>query len=390
MNTEKEIKKIDSAITELVYPKEAIKKAYNYYHKRRDASQFKHIEENYGIGVPTGVGFNPLVRPHIDRLVGEYLGLTPDLKISCKDPSTLNNIMRDKEISIKKAQSDELKKYIRNNIVASIIDNKESVYDPYIEKELQKIKDDIDESFVSEYEIAAQNILDYIKQSRNIDIETKMQELLTDLLVSGTAYFRTRPTSSGDNIRFDVHNPIDTFVEKNPNSMYLADSRRAVIRKYMSMEDIISEYGELLSKEDLKYIRESDSSIENDNGVYYIRATSSELSGPWNSQHTGILGGLEVHPTWPGDDSRYGSVYNRKVWTVYEVEWIEVDSKGVQTRHEGVRIGDKVYICKGESEYVIRSKDDPKKCRLSLNGLFLLSKNGNPHSIIINTMDLQD
>ena len=75
MNTEKEIEKIDHAITELVYPKEAIKKAYNYYHKRRDASQFKHIEENYGIGVPTGVGFNPLVRPHIDRLIGEYLGL---------------------------------------------------------------------------------------------------------------------------------------------------------------------------------------------------------------------------------------------------------------------------------------------------------------------------
>ena len=118
MNTENEIKKIDSAIAELVYQKTAIKKAYNYYHKRRDASQFKHIEENYGIGVPTSVGFNPLVRPHIDRLVGEYLGLNPDLKITCKDSDTIDNVMRDKQLAIRNAQAEELRKYIRNNIKA--------------------------------------------------------------------------------------------------------------------------------------------------------------------------------------------------------------------------------------------------------------------------------
>lgn len=390
MNTENEIKKIDSAIAELVYQKTAIKKAYNYYHKRRDASQFKHIEENYGIGVPTSVGFNPLVRPHIDRLVGEYLGLNPDLKITCKDSDTIDNVMRDKQLAIRNAQAEELRKYIRNNIISSILENKESAYDPFIEKQLAKIKDNIDESFVSEYEIAAQNILKYIKQSRSIDIESKMQELMTDLCISGTAYFRVRPTSSKDNIRFEVNNPIDTFVEKDPNSIYLADSRRAVIRKYMSAEDIISEYGEDLSRDDIKEIRENASSNENDTGVYYVRATSNELGGVWDSSHTGILGGLEVHPVFD-DDLGYNHNYNSKIWTVYEVEWIEVDYKtGVQTRHEGVRIGESIYICRGESDYIIRSKDNPKKCRLSVNGLFLLSKNGEPHSIILNTMDLQD
>ena len=120
---DKEIKKIDSAITELVYDKTAIKKAYNYYHKRRDAEQFMHIEENYGIGVPTGVGFNPLVRPHIDRLIGEYLGLEQDLKISCKDSATLDNIMRDKQIAINKGCADYLKRYLQNNIIEVENDN---------------------------------------------------------------------------------------------------------------------------------------------------------------------------------------------------------------------------------------------------------------------------
>ena len=387
MNIEKDIKKIDAAITELIYDKRAIKKAYNYYHKRRDSEQFLHIEENYGIGVPTGVGFNPLVRPHIDRLVGEYLGLEQDLKISCKDSSTLDNIMRDKQIAINKACSDYLKKYLQNNIIASILENKESTIDPYIDKELDKIKANIEESFVSEYEVAAQNILDYIRQSRNIDIKNKMHELLIDLLVSGTCYYRVKPTSSGDNIDFEVLNPINTFVEKDPNSIYLADSRRAVIRKYMSIEDVISEYREYLSKNDIESLKNS-SVATNDSGVYYIRAASDSLQSVWNSNHTGVLGGLEVHPTWPDDG--YNNNYNNKLITVYEVEWIEVDKDGVQDRYEGVKIGDEIYITKGKSEYINRSKDNPKRCRLSVNGLFLLSKNGEPNSIVLNTMDLQD
>lgn len=79
------------------------------------------------------------------------------------------------------------------------------------------------------------------------------------------------------------------------------------------------------------------------------------------------------------------------MWTVYDVEWIEVDYKtGKQTRHEGTKIGDEIYITRGESEYIIRTKDNPNKCKLSINGLFFLDKNGDPNSMIIKTMDLQD
>lgn len=56
MSKQKEIDKINRHINELVYDKSQLKKAYNYYHGVRDAEQFKHIEENFGIGVPTSVG----------------------------------------------------------------------------------------------------------------------------------------------------------------------------------------------------------------------------------------------------------------------------------------------------------------------------------------------
>lgn len=390
MNVDKEIQQIDAAISELVYDKAALRMAYNYYHAKRDANQFKHIEENYGIGVPTEVTFNPLVRPHIDRLVGEYLGLNQDLKTTCKDTETLNNILREKQIAIANEINNYLTNYLENNIIGSILNDKESIIDPFIENELSKIRENISESFVSEYEIASQNMLIYFKQSRNIDLDNKMQSLMTDLCVSGTCYYRVRPSLSKDNIRLEALNPLDTFVEKNPNSDYLADSRRAVIRKYMSIEDIIAEYHEDLKDEHIKILKDwkaSECGVENNNFVYVTGSSANKSA--WDKNHKNILGGLEVHPFWDGDTNINRTNYN--LITVYDVEWIEVDYKtGIQTRHEGTKIGESIYITKGEVEDVIRTKDAPNKCRLSLNGLFFLDKNGEPNSIILKTISLQN
>ena len=231
MVIENEVKKINDAIGNLVYDKVAIRKAYGYYHCRRDADQFKHLEENYGIGTPTSVSFTPLIKKHIDVLVGEYLGLNQDLKVSCKDEKTVSNIMREKQLKISAEVFNYLQQYLKNNIIAAIIENKEIVNDPLVEKEIASIQQDIDQSFVSEYEIAAQNILDYLRQSRNIDLKRKMAELLTDLLITGTCYYRVKPTESNSNVNIEILNPVNTFVERNPNSPYLADSKRVVIRK---------------------------------------------------------------------------------------------------------------------------------------------------------------
>ena len=103
MNKEKEIEKINKCINELVYDKVQLRKAYNYYHCTRDEEQFRHIEDNYGIGTPTSVGFTPLIKKHVDVLVGEYLELDPDLQITCKDDKTISNIMRDKQLKIHEA-----------------------------------------------------------------------------------------------------------------------------------------------------------------------------------------------------------------------------------------------------------------------------------------------
>lgn len=231
MNKEREIEKINSCIGDLVYDKVQLKKAYNYYHCVRDPEQFRHIEDNYGIGTPTSIGFTPLIKKHIDVLVGEYLELDPELQISCKDEATISNIMRDKQLKIHDAVYKTFKSKLENSIVQVIVGGKEPVPDPFFEKELEKIKQDLEDSYVSEFETAAQNILNYVKNSRDIDMKNKMRELLTDLLIGGIAYYRVRPSGGKNNLRLTILNPVDTFVERNKNEFYLNRSPRAVARQ---------------------------------------------------------------------------------------------------------------------------------------------------------------
>ena len=90
----------DNAITELVYEKTDLQKAYNYYNGKMNSEQYRYLEENFGIGSPTSVEFIPLIKKHVDVLIGEYLG-TPVLpKVSCKDSQTISAMKKKKQIQI--------------------------------------------------------------------------------------------------------------------------------------------------------------------------------------------------------------------------------------------------------------------------------------------------
>lgn len=385
MNKEKEIEKINKCINELVYDKVQLRKAYNYYHCTRDEEQFRHIEDNYGIGTPTSVGFTPLIKKHVDVLVGEYLELDPDLQITCKDEKTISNIMRDKQLKIHEAAYKYFEKQLNNVLLQVFGDGKEPVVDALFEQELAQIKKDTERSYVSEYEIAAQNILNYIKNSRDIDLKNKMRDLLTDLLIGGMCYYRTRP--KGETIGLEILNPLDTFVERNFNEFYLNKSPRAVVRKWMTAERILDEYGKELSKEAKEKLEtHQDQGVRNDNFIY-VKTDMAPFSAMTSTP--GILGGMEAHPI--RENRGAAAIAKENTYEVYECEWIEYDKEKERlTRHEGVKIGTEIYIVRGESENITRSISNPNDCSLSINGIFFSDKNGDPFSILLSTMDLQD
>lgn len=373
------IDKTNAAISELVYDKYELQKAYNYYNGKRDPEQYRYLEENFGIGSPTSVEFTPLLKKHVDALVGEYLG-TPILpKISCKDSETISSITREKQLKIIEGIVKFLKDHLNNSILR-FIDGKD-ITDKAIKEQLDKLIQDIDQSFISQYEIAAQHVVYYIMQSRETDLITKLRQLLTDLLITGYTFFRVKQSLSENNIEIEVLNPLNTFIDRNPDSPYVRNSYRAVIRQWLTKSQILAKYGKELSKEDLKQLKD-DWYDSDDTAVYRREFTASNtctvVNDDWNN---------DTIPGYP--DNEY-STKRFQLIPVYEVEWIETDDNFIMQRYTTIRIGENIYILRGLDKNVIRSKDNPSFCGLSVNGVYFLNRSKQPYSLILKCAHLQD
>lgn len=398
MSKEEIINKIDLAINDLVYRKTSLIKAYNYYNCKRNPEQFRHLEENFGIGTPTQIEFIPLVRKHIDALVGEYTAIPTKPKISCKDKETLSNIMREKKLQIDAEIFQFYKKQLNNQIMRVFsMDNpqqqqqqgqqQQAKADPLVEKYITQLIHDLDQNFISDYEVAAQNIIQNVMQSRQVDFETKKALLAKDLYISGTAYYKVHKTESGESFNIEVLNPLHTFIERNPNSVYLKDSYRSVVRRYMSKNEILLKYGDIMDDRAISEVKKLESALDREGQTYYVR--SHELFS--EGQPGGIVAGLEVTPGLP-DDKDAPQKLDRMI-EVFEVEWLDTDKEDgrfVMNRYEGVRINGNIYIPIGKVQDVPRSISEPSKTCLSVNGIFFSDRNGQPFSMVLATANLQD
>lgn len=368
--SEKElIKRTDEIISELVREKIELQKAYNYYAGTRDEEQFKYLEENFGIGSPTSVKMTPMVKKHIDALIGEYLG-TPILpKISCKDSDTISAITREKSLEIERGVIKFLQDHL-NTTLLQFIDGKDTT-DKAIKQQIDKIKEDIDQNFISKYEIAAQNVVQYIMQSRQTDMITKLRQLLLDLLITGYTFFRAKESSGGNNIQIEVLDPLNTFPDRNPESPYIKDSYKIVVRKWLSKQQILNYYGKDLSRDDIKNLKENWSDGE---GTIYGYSYANTVQPMYSNS-----------PGHPIDENGM-----QKLIPVYEVEWLETDKDFVMQRYSSIRIGGDIYIINGKDEKVIRSKDNPKYASLSVNGVYFTNRTAKPYSLMLACADLQD
>lgn len=378
MSNKELIDKTNEAITELVYNKYELQKAYNYYNGKRDKEQFRYLEENFGLGSPTAVEFTPLLKKHVDALVGEYLG-TPILpKVSCKDSDTISNITREKQLQITQEIVKFLKEHLNNSIL-QFIDGKD-ITDKTVKQQLDKIIQDIDQSFVSQYEIAAQNIIHYIMQSRETDMITKLRQLLTDLLITGYTFFRVKTSTNGTNIEIEVLNPLNTFIDNNPESPYIKNSYRAVIRYWMTKNQILAKYGKELSIQDRKQLKDN----------WNLTDSQSSYKRIYGDECTIVSQDSELEDSLPGYPSNEYNSKRFQLIPVYDVEWLETDDNFVMNRYNTIRIGENIYILRGLDKKAIRSKDNPKFCNLTVNGVYFLNRSQEPYSLILKCAHLQD
>ena len=381
----------DYVIGEMVKEKEHLFKAYNYFNGVRDYYQYEHLEHNNGVGNPTSIGFTPLTRKHIEAIVGEYLTTDPKPRISCKDKRTLTNINRDKQLEFSKQLKDWLGSYLQNAIYQDIESHGEQqqdqkIIDQEIQKQIKEITDSVNRNFISNYEIAAQDICEYVLQDRRIDFKNKLEQLFLDLLISGEAYYKVVKSSDGTNFRIELCDPLNTWVDKDPKSRYMKNGYKSVVRKWMTVEEIEIKYGNSLTEKDLKDLRDYKHWDSVGNNFLLITGQEQRCGSIVNP---GMLNGIGVHPY----DDDY--IFERK-WDlipVYEVEWIDSakkDGKIVGNCYKVIRIGSDIYILEGEDEDTPRDIDAPNEPRLSINGIWYTNGHGSPYSLMLATADLQD
>lgn len=379
MTKEELIEKTDKAIAELVCSKYDLQKAYNYYNGIRDADQFRYLEEVYGANTPTALHFTPLIKKHIDALIGEYLGTPIIPKIFCKDSETINNIDREKQLKIAQELHSYLQGHLKNSILNFI--SGKNINDGLVEQQLKRIIEDINTNFISEYEIAAQNVIEYIMQSRETDIMTVLRDLLLDLLITGYAFYRVEHTVGNNNIKIRALNPLNTFIDRNFESPYIKNSYRVVVRNWMTKSQILNRYGREMTATERKTLEDKWGSIY-DTSMYYVKMR--EHSGIPSTD--GLQAGTEVTPGYP--DSTSGSM--QELIPVYEIEWLETDKDFVMQRYETIRIGEEIYILRGRNDKVMRSKSNPTYCSLSVNGIYFLNRGNKPYSMVLACAHLQD
>lgn len=384
----------DAAISELVREKGYLRKAYNYYNGMRDAQQFRMLEENYGIGTPTAVEFIPLIRRHIDALVGQHLQNKLKPKVTCKDRPTLMEIERKKQLAIYEAEVNRLKTQFYTNFDFAYApkdpndpNSQQIPMDIAVEEELAQLKDDISKNFVSEFEIAAQNILLHLAQSKSVDLYNKLKLLFLDILVAGQCFYKVKTIRKGETPRIEILNPFDVFVDKShEHSSYVKDCHRIVVRRWYYKDEVLARYGHFLKPEDLDCLTD----ISHDdyyNNLLYVRAEGG----------TGLIAnvGVALDPmgVFNEENNRI-----RQLIPVYEVEWLTTnkmkDENGdVQyrtDRYKSTRIGGNIYVDMGKDDTVIRSMECPLDASTSTNGIFYSDRNGKPYSLVIATANIQD
>ena len=129
-------------------------------------------------------------------------------------------------------------------------------------------------------------------QSRVIDFANQRKILLTDLLVTGTAYYKVYPSPDKTNVRLKVLNPVNTFIDRNPESPYLKDSSRSVVREYLTKDQILACYGDYLTNEDLEELESLEDYSVDGSTTTYLRSFDSVVGETISSD--GILGGLKL------------------------------------------------------------------------------------------------
>ena len=386
----------DHWIASLVSPKSYIQTYRNYYNGIRDSKEFNYLTENYGVGTPSALKFTNLIKPRVDALVAQLESDSYTYTVSATDSKTVDLIQQEKKNKKIQEAENVLKQFTvkMKTAVESEKDNLPTLSE--LQEDINSVHKKYQTNFISDFEIAVQQVCDYFERSNTMMLRHKLSLLVHDLIVTGECYYRVYYEIEGQDPLFEVIKPENFFHNKSTNSPFIDTTDAVVRREYLTHKEVAQRYGRFMTPEDMKRLF----------GERYMSKTARTLNS-----------GLSLDLYYSEEDPVLSQRHKSAAYTVEvcHVEWlatneVEIDEqeqdylttltdgyrykakKKVRRtdRYECTRIGGTVYVNAGKSDNVPRTQQDPYACTFSYGGVLNSDRNGRPYSIVGAMKDLQD
>jgi len=390
----------ERAIRTMVIRKRQIKKSRNYYASQRDLLDFEYLEDIYGMQNPIDLGFNNIIKPRVDALVGLSLLSEPLYSVHYTDLETIDLEKNQKIPMIKKDLIKALKENQRKDTEKAKVDaaggqNKQEISPEQKAEELMKeLTKKYTEDFKSGFLIAAQHIIHLIETDYITDLANLKKELSKDYFITGEAYGRTVYLGEGKDPKMELCLPEEIYTNRPKRSKDLTDTSIIVHRRRVSAHMILKELGDILTPEQAKEIS-SMHIYAGSEDLFYNRDITTDRNIDFinESYKDADYGGNYT-------DSEYSNDMVEDFNTIefIHVEWLassKIKKEGGgsfyrEDRYECYRVGSQMYVGGRRCDEAPRTQEYPWKTCLSYFGLINATRSGHVQSMVTAMREIQD
>ncbi len=379
--------KLDYYIGNYVWDKQETRKARQYSMGIRTNSDYKYLEDNFGIGTPASLKFYPLITLRMNILKGILLSKELKSQVTAVDDYTIK-----KEQEERSARNHKKSKEIFNSLMSA--KSEEEFADSH-----KKIEGQYAEKVDSSFQSAAQHIVNFILNSSDFDIQDKLEKIFDEFLIANEYAIRKLPNVKNTIPMVEVCPSEDFFFMKGKSSNDIQDSDAVVYRRYMTKRQVIMELGGYMSRtEKEEFLKDNDIILGANNS--YIKDYNISRYG---------------YDSYFMDVSLYDAYYRNlnDVVEVYHVQYKEAETisrepitfdeklmafvsgkkkreDSIEQLYEGYRVGVKYYLGLGKKVYPDRDYKDYRRVRFDYQGASYNNFRSKVNSVVANTIDIQD
>ena len=337
---------------------------YQAYHGHFDPKDYEHVTDQYGTPFPARMTNFNIIAPKIDLLTSEELRRPLETQVSSVNKSA---VQRKEDVKVG---------LVAESILASV---KKEVNDtmgmPIAENTMgMEIPDDIETFMRYTYKEAIEETVEdglhYLKERyRWKDL---FRNGFRDLLVTGKVFYKTEVVNGDPTIRkIDPRNiAFDVSIESD----YLDNAQWVVEQRWLGINQILDEYGDELTKEDImelekmRHISSGDELAHYNSSLDWIQYDSSTgvkvrlIHGEWKS-----IRAIKVKVSPNKHDE--SNPFRKLVKDTYKARKGEVvETKHVDDIWEATKIGGRILVNCRRRPNQVRSVDDAGPTPLSYTG----------------------